>query len=191
MNKLILALVMALVSLVANAQYIYDDGSINNRERWIDLSYHKHVIGTIDDYPGYNVYMDIDVNDNHYLAISGPRRTTYGDHRTPMKKGQHLYIKLDNDSIIDLVCESGYYYSSVFVLSNNDIRLLMTHNIVKLRLELSSKYIDPKFRISKGDVGLAIVKLRQDYEDYQARLTKQKKEAQRQEQIKANPLYDF
>lgn len=199
MKKLILIAVMMLGVMTVGAQKIVDDWGNHdenplNYRMWIDLSHHSHKIGTISYAGDMNVYLDVNRSNVYYLSIE--------DHyKAPMKRGQHLYIKFRADSILDpvlgdnnildLVCEGYNYHSSYFKLSDNDVYLLMTHDIMKLRLELDIKYIDPKFKIKGSSVGVAVVELSRDYEQYKARMAERVKDAERQKQMKTNPLYDF
>lgn len=193
MNKLILVLVMVLSVLSAGAQEVKDDWGERlvrlNYRMWIDLSHHCHRIGTISD---MGTYVDTDIRNNYWFSIHDGRDFSYPDHLLKsMRTGQHLYIKFDNDSIIDLVC-GGCYGSSVYYrLSSDDIYLLITHDIVKIRLEHGSRYDDPEFKIKRSDAAVAVVQLHKDYDNYKARLQRKAEDAEKQKQMKTNPLYNF
>ena len=105
----------------------------------------------------YNV---IDVA-NVENMVDGNGRKTLG--RYAVQKGKHIYLKLDNDTIITLACHfykenhNGYYVGandihnkydvySYFNLDDNTINQLISHRIIKMRVEAMYDVIDANFK---------------------------------------------
>lgn len=131
-----------------------------------------------------------------------------------IKKDNNLYIKLNNDSIITLTCISYYFdylgselesyghsiewvyttkASSIFKLSDSDITLLKTYDIIKLRLQLKDKFIDIETKEFKPHniISSGFNELQKRYENYIYELNQAKQNEIEQEKMKNNPLYNF
>ena len=115
------------------------------------------------------------------------------------KKGQKLYLKLDNDEILELKCssrkskecgykimatsvETKYNVYSFFLLNNEQIEKLKCHGFRKMRGELKYEVYD--FFLEHGVVFIDFQKLYQKIEE--------KNESEEKEQsLRNNPLEGF
>lgn len=122
-------------------------------------------------------------------------------------KGSKLYLKLSNNDIITLTCESyqdvndgyvegksGVYYAykncSYFPIDENTIALLRNFEIIKIRAELKKGIYDGSLRFTetskpnKSDFNSA-------YQYVTEQIQKARNESSRQLELKDNPLLDF
>ena len=134
-------------------------------------------------------------NNVHGLRIGG--RDCFGI--WSFKKGQKMYLKLDNDEILELKCtsrkseacgyktmatsiETRYNVYSYFLLNNEQIEKLSNHGFKKMRGEL--KYDVYDFFLEHDVVTIDFKKL------YQKILEKNESERKKQSR-RENPLNDF
>jgi hypothetical protein len=126
-------------------------------------------------------------------------RKTLG--RYAVQKGKHIYLKLDNDTIITLTCHfykerhNGYYVGendiynkydvySYFNLDDNTINQLRSHNIIKMRVEVKYDVIDANF---KGDYPEFEKHYNKTMDKFYAKLNKNRA----QQELNNNPLSGF
>ena len=83
--------------------------------------------------------------------------------------------------------------SSIFKLNNNDVELLKTHNIVKIRCKYN-KFIDIENNKSFKDcksISDIFIFLQNRYNTYKSELNVEIKKSKEQQKMKENPLYNF
>lgn len=134
-------------------------------------------------------------NNVHGLRIGG--RDCFGI--WSFKKGQKMYLKLDNDDILELKCtsrkseacgyktmatsiETRYNVYSYFLLNNEQIEKLSSHGFKKMRGELKYEVYD--FFLEHDVVTIDFQKLYQKIEE------KNESEGKKQSR-RENPLEDF
>ena len=126
---------------------------------------------------------------------------------------KHIYLKLDNDSIITLTCEkmlfeetewhwSTYYdykiisgnVISIFRLNNTNIEALKNHHIIKVRFEerlvwdiTEQKSLEPISILLNHQLNSSY----QIYNNYLQKKEQKQKEYQEQQLLKQDPLYNF
>ena len=174
-----------------------------------------------------DIHLNCDTANNYYLAIERTHKSIddYIDQYNYMNYSfskmvtlnKHMYIKLNNDSIITLSCMNYLFepltydleqvgrgvewvyktnISSIFKLSNADVNALKTYDIVKMRFEFNNEYYDlnlePGVYVRNHEQIISIFKkLQSKYDNYKSQLKEKNNKAKEQEKMKQNPLYNF
>jgi len=215
MKKIVFAIVMILTAVYGYSQVLIKPNSSGTAIACFMIN------GAND------IHLNCDTANNYYLAIERTHKSiddyidAYNYKNYSFSKmvtlNKHMYIKLNNDSIITLTCMSylfeneGYELeqvgrsvewvyktniSSIFKLSDYDVNALKTYDIVKLRLEFNNEYFDLELKPEKyvrthEQIASIFDSLNEKYNTYIENSKKQMQSEQRQKMIKNDPLYDF
>lgn len=142
----------------------------------------------------YNV---LDANVVEYVDKQG--RRTFG--RYAVYTGKHIYLKLDNDEIITLTCSymiqrpDGYEYGtndiyvkyaiySYFDINETILGKLLSHNIIKMRVECRYDVIDATFKGYNPEFA-------KNYNTFMNKYLDKKQKDNLQTQVNNNPLLGF